>query len=446
MKNIYSQEMLSAVQMRQSGKGKVFKQELKEKEFRKFKFFSTGQVALQAFYDSDQFAGVLQDAIALFPLEQNIDSTGLDINDKNQFSMFALNASVKSLFVGPDVWGAKMVGRFEVGFSGLNSRAYGIMNISNIYISMLWNRTELRFGHYFHPLALSTTYPTPVSGTEGAGFDPVRKVGVIRFTHLIDNYKIFLAISKVFAREEARRAAVPDLFCEFEMTFRKKYKMGVGFNYHVEVPRLFSQVPPAETGLDATAIYKTPQQVGSIAAFVFARLLPKPFLLKLRATYIENGLPFGIMGSYSVQYRNEVTDERIYTPMRTLACWADLVYLGSKRVEPAIFIGFSKGLGAKTTIVKGFTYTGENDEEQDVSLISLEDPAKNMQYLFQISPRLRMRAKNFIFGFEIGYTRAAFARNADDQGWRDDYDCRGKIIDAVPTSNTRVIFSAIYAF
>jgi len=445
IKNLYSQEMLTSVQMRESGKGVVFKKELAEKKFSKFKFFSTGQVAWQSFYDTDEFAGALQDAVVFFPLPQNVDTSGLDINNKDQYSMYALNASVKSLFVGPDLWKAKVVGRFEIGFSGVGDNTVRVMSISNAYISFLWKKSEVRFGHYYHPLALSTVYPTPVSGSEGEGYDPVRKAGLIRFTHVVDKFKFIFAVSKLFGREEARWAATPDLFCQMSVRLRKEYHFGIGVNYHVEVPRLFSQTPSAELGLEAEKTYKTTESVNGLAAFIFIRLLPKPFLIKARANYIENGAAFAIMGSYNVAHRNAVTDERIYTPIRAFTFWYDIVYLGSKRVEPAIFIGFAKNLGSKRNIEKSY-FDEASGEEKEVSLIGKDDPLPNAQYMFQISPRLRMRAKNFILGFEVGYSRAAFARDSTKDGWKDDYDCHGKIINAKPVSNTRLIFSAIYAF
>ncbi|MFC1842035.1 hypothetical protein ACFLYU_00045 [Candidatus Dependentiae bacterium] len=437
IKNIHSQEMLTAVQMRQSGKKAFLGKSLYKDLGRKFSFFTAGQVAVVGFYDSHQFVGIGEDAVVFYPEPQDIDSSGLDINNKDQFDMFAVNVGIKSLFEGPDLWGAKVIGRFEFGFGGIAEQeiqALGVMSIGSIYMSFLWRRTEVRFGQFFHPLALSKTYPTPVSGDEGLGFDPIRRVPMIRLVHVVDKFKFTLALSKLFGLKEARRAVLPDFFCKLNVRFGRKYHFGVGLNYHAEVPRL-----------ETEENYKTTEQVSGIAAFVYARLRPYPFIIKTRFNYIENGSPFGIMGSYSAQYRNFVTDEIIYTPMRAVTFWTDIVYVKNKNIEPGLFLGFAKDLGASKNIVKGYTKI-EDGKQEDVSLININSTMKSARYFFRVAPRVRTRVRNLIFGFEVSYARAAFARDSSQEGWQDDYDCHGRVVNAKPASNMRLIFNAVYAF
>ena len=76
----------------------------------------------------------------------------------------------------------------------------------------------------------------------------------------------------------------------------------------------------------------------------------------------------------------------------------------------------------------------------------LQDAIQDAQYMFQIAPRIRAQMKDFIFGFEFSYYRAAFAKNSSQFGWQNDYDCRAKVTNAKPTSNKRLIFSVIYTF
>jgi len=439
-KNICSQEMIADVTMRQSGKGKAFGEMLYEKRKKEFKFAFTGQVEYQSAYDMRQIIGASEDAVVIYPAPQNIDDAGIDIYSKDQFSMIGVNASGKTLFVGPDMWGGKLVGRFEWGFGGLGrSGTVELMNIKNAYISLLWRNTEVRFGHYFHPIALTTTYVTTVGPGQGLGFDPNRKAPMVRIIHVVrDKFKILMAAAKIFNSEEARWAVLPDLHLQLDFRYSADYLYGAGIDYHVEVPRI-------KTDLN----YKTEESVGSIVAFLFARIVPRPFLIKTRLSYVENGKTFGIMGTYGVRHRNPVTDERLYTPMRAITYWTDIVYLGNKKFEPGLFVGLAKGLGASRRIVKSYIKEpeeGSDEEPEEVSLINIGDGLTNAAYMFNISPRLRMRYKNLILGFEIEYFRALFARDFEMDGWQKDFNCYGKVINGRPTSNVRVLFSSSYTF
>lgn len=433
LKSMQSREMLPPAQVRLISKDNIIEKYI-EKKNKAFKYFFTGQVAAAASYDSNQYVGLVQDAVLFYPAAQKLDATGLDINDKDQSDMFALNASIKSLFSGPDLWGAKVLGRIEFAFSGIKNDIAGITNLSSSYVSFLWKNTEVRFGHFFHPLALDNIYPTPVSGSEGLGYDPSRRSPMIRIVHRIDKFRFILSVAKVFDSIASNRAAMPDLFGQLNLKLSDKYIFGAGLNYHSEVPRL-----QTDNG------YKTTEQVNGLGAFVFARLMLLNFLVKTRFTYIENGNNFGIMGSYSVVSRNAVTDERIYAPMRTASIWADIVFVQSKKIEPAVFIGFAKNIGTSKKILKCYTQQVA-EKDVDISLININSLVQDAQYMFQISPRARMQVKDFIFGFEAGYYRAAFAKNSLQAGWQDDYDCNAKVVNAKPASDMRLIFSVIYTF
>ncbi|MFC1841761.1 hypothetical protein ACFLYA_01695 [Candidatus Dependentiae bacterium] len=441
IRTLFSQELelLPPAETRFSGKLLAFGSELYDvtRRFRGFRYAYTGAVTLDTFYDSNEFVGAIHDLAIFFPAPQRMDFSCLDINNKDQFSMAGLGFSSKILFIGPDLWETKVIGRFEFGLAGLNNRTTGVMNIRNIYIAFLRKNTEIRFGHYFHPLSLTTTYPTTVSPSEGVGFDPVRKAPIIRFTHVIDKFKFILALSKIFVSEAARRAAVPDLFAQVNLRLSKRYTFGIGVNYHAEVPRL-------QTEED----YKTTSRVEGYAAFIFARIVAMDrFLIKTRLSYFENGAPFGIMGAYAVCQRNEVTDERFYTPMRAVTYWADIILLMGTKFQPAVFIGVAKNIGTRHNIIKSYIDIDEKTgEEEEISLLEIPGVINNADYNFEIAPRLRMRVRNVIFGFEIDYRRALFARSFDDEGWQDYFDSRARVVKGKPGSNLRFFFNMTYSF
>jgi len=425
-------EKIPPASMRTSGKAQAFGKELYVTPVKGFGYRFTGQVTFESVYDTRQFQGFLQDAVTFFPLPITLDPRRLDVFDKDQLTFIGLSASGKTLFVGPKIWGAHTNGRIDFSFGGLSNPTVWLTRLSNAYINFIWRRsTELRIGHYYHPMALAKVYPTTVSGNEGVGYDPNRKAPIFRIRHNTGNWKFVLAIAKQFNSESARWAALPDLF--FQLNFYKDENMyGSGVCYRAEVPRI-------ETDLG----YKTTEQLNMFYAFVFARIIKHPFLIKARISYLENGPAFGTIGGYAVSSLNAATDDRTLVPLRNITFWTDMVYKDSKTLEPGLFVGLSKMLGSSSKIIKCY-------QDNDGTEISLLSGITNVDYMFVFAPRLRAVFKNLILGFEVEYSRASFARQNTgtnpQEGWQEDIDDYGRLVNTQAVGNTGFFFTASYTF
>jgi len=429
---IFSQqdEKIPPASMRTSGKAQAFGKELYVTPVKGFGYRFTGQVTFESVYNTRQFSGALLDSVVFFPNPIILDPRRIDFFDKDQLTFIALIASGKTLFVGPKIWGANTNGRIDFSFGGLgNLTTAWLTRLSNAYINFIWRRsTELRIGHYYHPMALAKVYPTTVSGNEGIGYDPNAKAPIFRIRHNTGNWKLVFAIAKRFNLEVSRWATLPDLF--FQVNFYKDEHMyGSGVCYRADVPRI-------ETDFG----YKTTEQINAFYAFVFARIVKHPFLIKARISYLENGVPFATIGGYAVTSRNSATDDRILVPLRTATFWSDIVYKGSKTLEPGLFIGVSKALGASSKIIKSY----QDDAGNDVSLLT--GLGTNVSYMFAFTPRLRAVFKNLILGFEVEYTRASFARASNQEGWQEDIDDYGRVVNSKAVGNVGLIFTASYTF
>jgi len=427
---IFSQEdeLLPPATTRTSGKAQAFGKELYVTPVKGFAYRFTGQTTLEGAYDSRQIQAFFQDSIAYFPLPITFDPRGLDVFDKDQATLVGLSVSARTLFIGPSIWGATTNGRVDLGFGGLSDKTIWIARLSNAYINFIWRRsTELRIGHYYHPMALAKVYPTNVNGGEGIGYDPSRKSPIIRIRHNTGNWKFVFAIAKQFNSEASRWAVLPDLF--FQLNFYQHENMyGAGVCYRAEVPRV-------ETDFG----YKTTEQLNMLYTFAFARIVHHLFIIKARVTYLENGPAFGTIGGYAVADRNTITDNRQLVPLRNMTFWVEAIFKGSKTLEPAVFVGLSKALGAASKIIKCY----RNEDGADVNLST---GITNVNYMFALAPRLRAVFKSLILGFEVEYTRAAFARASTEQGWQNDYDEYGKIVNSKASGNLALYFTASYSF
>ena len=421
-------EKIAPASARTSGKAQAFGKQLYIAPAKGFAYRFTGQTTFETIYDTRQFQGFLQDTVVFFPFPVTLDPRRLDIADKDQLTFFALSTSGKTLFVGPKIWGANTSGRIDFSFGGINDSTVWLSRLSNAYINFIWRRTtELRFGFYYHPMALAKVYPTTVSGNEGIGYDPNARAPIVRIRHNTGNWKFVAAIAKRFNLLEAKWAVLPDLF--FQANFYRNENMyGAGVCYRADVPRI-------ETDFG----FKTTEQLNSFYAFAFARIIKHPFLIKTRVSYLENGIPFGTIGGHAVSFRNSITDERRLVPLRTVTFWSDMLYKGSKTLEPGLFIGISKAIGARSKIIKCY----QDEDGNDVSLLT---GLTNVSYMFTFTPRLRAVFKNMILGFELEYARAAFSRSTTEQGWQDDLDDYGRISNEKAVGNIALIFTATYTF
>jgi hypothetical protein len=310
------------------------------------------------------------------------------------------------------------------------------LRLNKAYAQFDWSDWMILLGHHYHPIARytfptgDTFYPHTLSSAWGIGFDPFRYVSQGRFLRKYKNYELLLAFTKFYNSQEARWATRPDIFLQISGMFKEKHILAVGLSNNVEIPRI-------ETDLN----FKTAQQVQSVIPFISAIVRVDPFRIYSRFIYASRGDVFELISGYAVNCYNSKTDERNYVPLRAINFWADIVYEGLDRAEPGLFIGVSKNIGASQNIIK----SAVNSEGETVNLLEGEFAVINNMFI--LSPRLRMRWGPMVVGAEIEYLRAAFARRSQfKEGWENDFDCRGRVTNTCPVSNTRFLVATRYYF
>lgn len=420
---------------------------------RRFDFNLQGYVAAEAMYDSRQVIGFKFNEYTLFPAPQKLDKTGLDINDKSQFNMMAVRGTLTAMIKGPDIWNSKPTALIEGDFTGINDSTVGLFRLKKAFANLEWENSSLMLGQYYHPLCLDELWPETISFGRGIIYDPFRYAPQIKFRHRFDRYEFVTALSKRFDSEAARRSAMPDLFGEFYAHI-DKHLIGLGINYHSEVPRLSTDVTLTSRQLDTnttqptTKTFKTTESLSSIYPFAFAAVKFNPFDIRMRLTYAENGNVYSLIGNYDVIERNARTDQQIYVNMKTLAFWTDIIYNRLSRFEPAVFVGVSKNLGTGQNIVKG--YANNLDEfitDPDfLTLLQVDNSTAGIDYTFICAPRLRVKFGDLHLCAELEYTRASFAKSTSEDGWEKDFGPTGKVVCGKPVNNVRLLFATFYNF
>jgi len=397
-----------------------------------------GYFCLEGMCDTRQFFSYNLDHYVVFPLPVKCDARCQDINDTAQLQMLAYKIYVTSMLHGPKIWGAQSYGEVKFNFVGTGIDPI-ISKLRLGYIKLSWeDKTKLLIGMYYNPISLDEIFPDTVTDGFGIGYDPFDYSPQVRLKHKVDKFEFTLATVKIYWFKGARWSAIPDFHIQANIHAGKQL-LGVGAFYRSEVPRL-----------ETDKGYKTKQQLNCLYPFVFTKLkfkmFKEPFLLKARLTYCENGAPFDIIGAYAVKWRNPQTDERVYVNMRALAFWSEFLYKGSKKVEPAFLVGYTKNLGAPCRIQKYYVEEQEGNNRVEHKIVSLLDVPglTNASYMLLVAPRLKVTFGPLRLGFEIEYTRAAFARSYDCPGWQHDFDSRGRVIRAKPVGNVRFYIQTRY--
>jgi len=453
------EEMVADVERREAGKVALLKDLAKDKAAKvdgprvmipvkpKFLYHILGGVAFESMYDSRQVIGSRYNEFIFAPAPQELDPNGLDINAKDQFNMMGVRAACSLHVRGPKIWDALTSAVIEGEFNGIQDDTVRLFRLERAHANFDWERTTLLLGHYYHPLVLDEMFPETISRGHGIVYDPFQFAPQVKLRHRLKNFELVFAVAKDFEVQTARWATLPDVFFQINLHAGNQL-LGAGVNYHVVVPRIFTEVPPVAEraeGADADQTFKTNEQVASIYPFAFALLRFNPFELRVRATYAQNGSVYDIIGAYGVCERSPVTDERLYTNLRTITFWADFIYKRNYRIEPAIFFGVAKNLGARERILRGYTFV-DGTTTKFLDLLSVEDSTTSIDYMFIVAPRIRVRFGNFTLGAEIEYTKASFARPFTDDDWQDDFDCHAKIVCGKPVSNFRFLFATFYDF
>ena len=96
-----------------------------------------------------------------------------------------------------------------------------------------------------------------------------------------------------------------------------------------------------------------------------------------------------------------------------------------------VFFGFIKNLGARTTIFPNVT-----DADGTVTEERVFGFGTRISHMVRIQPRVSWRIREYEFAGELEYTRAAFGTLNE---------C-GKVRNAEPVANTRLLFGAYYYF
>ena len=381
----------------------------------------SGYIKAEAIFDSRQNFTERSGHYLYFPLEIRPDVLGNDINSRGDFDEYAIQSRLRVEGFGPDIGCMDSRSYIEGDFFGKTNATIASFRLRHAYLTLESENFNFLAGQTWHPISIPIESPDTISFNTGAPLNPYSRNPQFRFTYHNDQIDIMVTAlgwigdrpfgplgpdSKYF-----RDAIMPDINVQARFKWNEDNYIGAGFDVMRIVPRL-------ATNLN----YKEIQPFTSLAATAYTKFSSHHLILYCKGAYVENAVMWNMIGGYGIHTLNPASDIRTYTPLRTAAFWAELIFDGS--IEPALFIGFAKNLGAKKSII-------HLEDEQ-----SLYGIGTNINTVFRVAPRVRWYIKSLVLGTEIEYTRATY-------GIPDNF---GRVKNTIPVGNVRFLLATYYIF
>lgn len=393
-----------------------------------------GYIKAEYYYDSRQVVGEAVDQFLIYPKPKIYDPCCHDLNRRGEGHFAALESRLSFSFRGTKVKKADISGLIEGDFWAAFSNVVIIPDIFRLRHAAMfldWPCISLTMGQYWHPITIEECFPDTISFNNGSPIDAYARSPLIKLDCKKDTFHIIGTASfeldfqsdgpMGFSPLYMARGMIPNFDLQFKKFFGE-HAIGSVIDYIRIVPRI--NTPQG---------YSVVEPLSSFTSVTWLALnWPEKFAWHQKIIYSQNGVDYNLIGGYATTDIDPCTGKKKYTNISALAYWWDLIACPKKTVEPAIFMGFIKNLGALNSIIPD-TF---NDEgvliDQNVFGFGT-----NVSWVYRIAPRLRWRlSKELTIAAEFEVTGAAFGKVVRS----------GKVANAVPVTNMRGLCAAYYTF
>lgn len=383
----------------------------------------SGYVKAEGIFDTRQNFTIRDGHVLFFPLNRLPDVNGRDINARGDFDEYAIQTRMRFEAFGPDIGCMKSRSYIEADFFGTTDDTLDSFRMRHAYLSLESDDFDFLAGQTWHPIYFPVEAPDTISFNTGTPIDPFARSPQFRFVYHNEHLDILgAAIGFVTplpfgplgpSNKYFRDSIMPNLHAQTRLKWDNAQQfIGAGVDIMRITPRLASN-----------ANYKDVNPFNAFSAIVYARFALQNAVLYSKFCYAEDAAMWAMIGGYAVHTQQPITDSRTYVPFRSISYWSELIFQGD--IEPALFIGYVKNLGAKKSIIQSI-----GDESTVYGL------GTNIKAVFRASPRIRWYIKSLVLGAEIEYTRASYGT----------LDECGNVNNTIPIGNTRFLFATYYIF
>ncbi len=386
-----------------------------------------GYVQHSSWWDSRQGVEAGDGYVFIYPKKRKFDVDCRDINARGEFNMTMIETRLRGEFFGPEILGAETFAYIESDFFG-SGVVINRMRLRHAFIQMTWqDHSKILLGQFWHPTFVVKCFPLTVSFDGGIPYEPFSRNPQVRYTNFEGNKELLIAaIAQLqftsngpigFSSTYLRNARLPILIARAAYDTERIYAGG-GVTFQRLQPRIES-----DKG------FRVNEYINSAQAFAFATVKFEPVEIRQKLTFAQNANNLAMLSGFAVTSVNPTTDERHYTNTAVAAYWMDINI--NKQIEPGLFIGVSKNLGAQRDIIQCIKDPATGEEQSTIYSFG-----EDIDLTFRVAPRIRFHVLPVDFATEIEYSWASFGC----------LDNRAKVQNTDPVANTRLLFTAYYYF
>ncbi len=309
-----------------------------------------GFVRTDFFYDSRSSVASCNELFYLYPLAEELDANGDDLNDQSTMGFFSFVTRLGVDVTGQKIGNALATAKVEVDFGGFSS-SYTLLRIRQAYLNLAWRegKHSLLVGQTWHPLFGSVS-PTVSNLATGSPFQPFSRSPQFRYTYKNGGFSALVAALSQFqytssgvngsSMEYMANACVPEIYLGADYT-SKSLIVGAGLDISTIAPR-------TEYTDDNGDTYKVDEMLTSFSGEIHLKYHKNKLTIaakSLLASALDHTL---LLGGYGVSSISS-TGEQEYTPLHHSTSWLNITY-GTKW-RPSLFVGYTKNLGSSEELV-----------------------------------------------------------------------------------------------
>lgn len=386
---------------------------------KKFNFY--GFVRTDFFYDSRSSVASCNELFYLYPLAEELDANGNDLNEQSTMGFFSFVTRLGVDVTGQKIGNAEASAKVEVDFGGFSS-SYTLLRIRQAYLNLAWRDGEhsLLVGQTWHPL-FGSVAPTVANLATGSPFQPFSRTPQFRYTYKNGGFSaLFAALSQFQYTSSGPNGTSMQYFtngCVPELYLGADYKTG-GFLIGAGLD-LVTISPRTEYTDDNGDTYKVNEIMSALSGEIHLKYHNNKFNLaakSLLASSLDHTLLLGGYGVTSVSS----TGEQEYTPLHHSTTWLNITY--GNKWRPSLFVGYTKNLGSS---------------EELYSVDKIYGRGVNIDQLLGVNLGVTYILPNFTVGVEYSSTTA----------WYGDINLKsGRVENTQDYTNNRVVGVVTYFF
>ncbi len=383
------------------------------------------------YYNSRRNLDLRDGVLDVYPLDAtNLPTrtgTALTANpndDANAVPQLGYSAIVTRLGVrmgGISAFGAKISGTLETDFFGITNGTAGsgsgtenLLRLRHAYVAMDWTKNQVMIGQYWNPNFIPKCFPGTANFSTGIPFNPFSFVPQIRLTHKLG--KEMSLMGMIFGYDlagfspagtfavgsgvDAQKFATMPAFAAQLGYENKKFLASVGVEGNTLTPKI-TDTKNTTTGVyGATGTGNVQKNISNslftLNLLAYAKLTTDKVTMKFHTTYGQSYTQYVGMGGFA-EYRDATTGEWKYAAQNQLNMWGELIATGSKKVQPAIFVGYLQNLGLSDAIASSSIKAGTLAfQGRGISSAT----GRAFDNMMRISPRVDIYSGKMKFAFE----------------------------------------------